>query len=294
MELKVKVDKDSGHIHLPVYVNGQGPFDFALDTGAAMTTISKSLAGKLGIKTYEAKKRKATGVGGNLVDVMAAKADQLRIGAEEFQNREVAVIDFDSIFGRGRFAPGVIGHDILKDYVLSVNYHAREIAFDKAPRANLGRDNGIEWIDFRYAGDTHLVAVPVHINGEGPFELVLDTGSSGTVITPTLAKELGLAQSSPPCLEDQAVEEGRGCSEGVCPGVGGVAVGYGTTLKQLSVGRTAVENVMAAVIDLRVVSPKGEKIDYGILGYPFLKNYRLVIDYPRKRFALISEQKRSK
>ncbi|MHA2406372.1 MAG: hypothetical protein ACXACH_06435, partial [Candidatus Hermodarchaeia archaeon] len=67
-----------------------------------------------------------------------------------------------------------------------------------------------------------------------------------------------------------------------------VATGFGTTLNQLSVGQATQQTMDVGVIDLKVVSPRGDKIDYGVLGYPFLKNYTLVIDYPNTRFALIN------
>jgi hypothetical protein len=58
----------------------------------------------------------------------------------------------------------------------------------------------------------------------------------------------------------------------------------------LSVGRAVQNNVMLGVIDLQVMSQTGKKIDYGIIGYPFLKDYELILDYPNQRFALASNE----
>lgn len=38
----------------------------------------------------------------------------------------------------------------------------------------------------------HVVVVPVHLNGQGPFDLVLDTAATFTTLEPGLAAELGL------------------------------------------------------------------------------------------------------
>ena len=41
------------HVFIPVYVNGKGPYDFTLDTGAQKTTISSALVDELGLETRE-------------------------------------------------------------------------------------------------------------------------------------------------------------------------------------------------------------------------------------------------
>src|SRR5579872_2770442 len=42
------------------------------------------------------------------------------------------------------------------------------------------------------AASNRIMLVPVMINGKGPFNLILDTGATGTVITSDLAKEIGI------------------------------------------------------------------------------------------------------
>ncbi len=284
--MKIKIAKDSGHIHLPVYLNEKGPFDFTLDTGAGMTVISKTFANQLGIETYNGVKAKAVGVGGKPIPIQMATASSLQVGGITFHNKEVVVIDLPPTVGGRCFTPGVLGHDILKDYILQVDYRKLTVTLEKFQDFKGLENDGIEWIPFQYVKDTHLMRVPVHINGQGPFELILDTGASGTVITPALATRLGIEEDISQCNEEQKNMQAQGCSQGVCVGPTGVATGFGTTLNQLSVGTAHQENMDVGVIDLNVISPRGDKIDYGVLGYPFLKNYKLVVDYPNRRFAL--------
>ncbi len=285
--MKIKLEKESGHIHLPVYLNEEGPFDFTLDTGAGMTVISKALADQLGIKTFHGAKTKAVGVGGNPIPIKNATVSSLQVGTETFHNKEVVVIDLGPTIGAGCLTPGVLGHDILKDYSLEVDYRAKTVTLEKHQDSTAFEKNGVEWIPFQYVQNTHLLSVPVHINRQGPFELILDTGASGTVITPSLASQLGIGDDNPRSSEELKNAQAQGCSQGVCAGPAGVAYGFGTTLNQLSVGTATQENMDVGVIDLKVVSPRGDKIDYGVLGYPFLRHYTLVIDYPQHRFALI-------
>ena len=64
-------------------------------------------------------------------------------------------------------------------------------------------------------------------------------------------------------------------------------MGYGAMVRSISIGSARLSDTIMGVIDLGVISPNGEKIDYGIIGFPFLKDYELVIDYPKQRLALI-------
>ena len=286
MEIGFDIGAESGHPHLPVFVNGQGPFTFTLDTGAISTTISKSLAEKLGIRVYEGDKKMASGVGGGRVPVAFAKVDRLQLGTEVVDNEEVLVIDFDSALGGTRFTSGVIGHSFLKNYVISVDYPARKMRLEQAKGGSSRRDKKLAWQEFQYVQGTHLVSVPTYINRNGPFHLVVDTGSGGTVITPRIARQLGLTEDRAVAAVRVASPVNRGCADG-CQGVGGKAQAYGVQIDSLSVGPVTQENTIVAVIDLKVVSPRGELISDGIIGYPFMRDLEVVIDYPNTRFALL-------
>jgi len=288
MELKFKLGVGSNHVHIPVYVNGKGPFNFTLDTGAGVIIISKSLAESLGLSIHVNDKMRAAGVGGT-VPVMTAKVDSFKIESETFENENVVVIDFDSIFGVN-FIPGVIGHSVLKSYRMSLNYSTKIFRLEKRNGGVFAEGDRLNWVKFEYIVDSHLIGVPVNVNGRGPFDFILDTGSSGTVLSPKLAETLGLAQDNLEWQHSDIRAEARGCSEGQCPGVWGVAVGYPVKLERISVGAAIQESPTVAVIDLNLVLPIGGKIDHGVLGYPFLKDFELIIDYPNKQLALIDQR----
>ena len=297
MEIKFEIE-DSGHPRVPVYINGEGPFTFTLDTGASTTTISKSLANKLGIETYVLENAKASGVGGSRLTVETAKVEALTIGTETYENLEVMVLDLDSVFGSsGCCDRGVIGHSTLKDYRVSVDYRTKLLTLEKQDEEDTSRDDEIDWIDFDYIVD-HLVGVPVYINGKGPFDFALDTGSGGDVLTPKIAEELGYSQEQSmgvmkvvnPAAQAQAATQSRagsqGCADG-CQGIGGAVTGYPVQVDNLSIGSITHKNAIMGVIDLKLVSPRGDTIHNGIIGYPFMRNLKLIIDYPNKRLAFI-------
>lgn len=288
MELRFELGSGSNHPHVPVLVNGEGPFTFTLDTGATATTISKSLAEKLGIEIYAGDKAMAVGVGGGRFPVAFARIDKLQIGDIVIENEEMMVIDFDSLLEGACFTPGVIGHTTLKEYELAVNYRTKFLNLRRVNGDQNEERDGVDWHRFEYIEDTHLIGVSTYLNGLGPFQLVLDTGSGGNVITPGAAKKIGISK-------DQSVAELRvkspgssGCEDG-CQGVGGFAEGYAAQLDSLTAGGVTLEQPTVGVIDLKLVSPRGEILQDGIIGFPFLKDLELLIDYPNKRLAFLRE-----
>jgi len=269
LEIEVKASIGMGHVNIPVSVNGQGPFSFALDTGASVTTLGKTLAGKLAIETREGSRTEARGVGGG-IPVKYADVG-IGIGGLEFDKDEVYILDFDAIFRGLGTREGAFGFTTLKHCTMSLSYRNESFKLHK------GKSNrDLEWIPFEYVNDSHLIGVPVQINGKGPYPFVLDTGAGSTVVTPEFAKKLG--------LDVQVVEQG------IARGLGGDMQLSLAKIDSLSVGPSAITNEQVAVIDMTKVSPKGKMLENGIIGYNFLKNFETIIDYPEKRLAFIDER----
>jgi clan AA aspartic protease (TIGR02281 family) len=102
------------------------------------------------------------------------------------------------------------------------------------------------------------------INGKGPFDFIVDTGASATVITPTLARRAGVA---------------AGGSKAKATGANGHMKATIARLKTLAVGPVEVKNLEVAVISLATLNRTiGQRIG-GIIGYSFLKRFRTTIDY---------------
>jgi hypothetical protein len=172
----------------------------------------------------------------------------------------------------------------MKDYRVSVDYRTKLLKLEKQ-KEDTSKDDKVDWINFEYIVD-HLVGVPVHIDGKGPFDFVLDTGSGGDVLTPTIAKELGYSQNQAMGVMKVVNPSTQGCANG-CQGIGGAVTGYPIQVDRLSIGSITHNNAIMGVIDLKLVSPRGDTIQNGIIGYPFMRNLELIIDYPNKRLAFI-------
>ncbi len=269
MTVNFRLDEASNHILLDVYVNKEGPFNFILDTGAKATTISKSLADILGIEALDLE-----------VDDISvsfphkiALLDELRIANETYENEDVLVLDFDKLLGRcGQSVDGTIGFTTLKHFILTIDYPQKKLLFDWKMDNQLSDYSDVNWHEFVFINDSHLIGVPVKINRSESFDFVLDTGAGGTVITQELAEKLQFETQPFP---------------GIVKGVGGEAKMEIAIIEAFNVAMTTQENMQIIVTDLDKVAPKAAKIKNGIIGYNFLRNYKIILDYPNQRFSLI-------
>src|SRR5215213_8135759 len=126
-------------------------------------------------------------------------------------------------------------------------------------------------VGFRLAGGAQpLILVPVQVNDQGPYEFILDTGAGTCLLSSELARALGV--------------EGTETKEGHVAG-GPVTVQVGR-VGSLAIGAASANDVQVAIIDLAYVGKAvGAKID-GDVGYNFLKDFRVTIDYGKKTLRL--------
>lgn len=110
--------------------------------------------------------------------------------------------------------------------------------------------------------------VPVHVNGAGPFMFVIDTGSTRSIVSSALAREL----------------EAPAVARSTVVGSAGSEVGIVVRLASLAVGSARVANVLAPVVDEARLSELGRGIR-GLLGQDFLAAFNYTLDYRRARLT---------
>jgi len=257
-------------ILLPVQVNGDGPFEFILDTGAGTSLLSSDLAKKLKIKIISTKEGQSAG---GKISVSLAKVDSLAVGQAKLDDVDVGIVDLTHIGNTiGTKIDGDVGYNFLKHFRITIDYHDCEIRLDEPRRIQrLGRSSKAE-VPMRLASLAKpLLLVDVHANGHGPFQFAIDTGTSTTAIAPELAQQLGLNSSPVGPLTT------GGAQVNVTAG----------TLESFKVGRAGVDDLVVVVADFFATLSQavGAKLD-GIVGYNFLRNFRVVMDYPSEKFRL--------
>ena len=70
-------------ILVPVYVEGKGPYEFILDTGAYRCLLSPELSSSIGIQPES--QQQATGIGGT-INVSSARVSSLSVGNASQEN----------------------------------------------------------------------------------------------------------------------------------------------------------------------------------------------------------------
>lgn len=138
-----------------------------------------------------------------------------------------------------------------------------------ASEAETGGEAGVP---IRLAGPGGAaLLVPVRVNGEGPFEFVLDTGATLTCVDETLADSL-------------ALPEARGRT-GVGAGVRGGGAMRLVEIDSLSVGEARARGLTGCALDLAQFRSMGLEA-HGLLGLNFLTSFRVTLDFEADRLTL--------
>lgn len=104
----------AGRVTAPVWINGQGPFDFVVDTGANRTVITTALAAQLGLP--DAGSAQIHGVAG-IEPAGTAIIDTLRVG--DVVTRKIRA----PTLSRGRLgADGLLGVDVLRNRRVTIDF----------------------------------------------------------------------------------------------------------------------------------------------------------------------------
>ncbi|HKR00623.1 MAG TPA: retropepsin-like aspartic protease [Pyrinomonadaceae bacterium] len=127
-------------------------------------------------------------------------------------------------------------------------------------------------VKFTMAGPNEAaIIVPVKINGQGPYDFVLDTGATFTCVDSRFAEELKLPEW-----------KGSFGTVVVGPGGGGMKL---FKIETLEVGNAKAAGLIACAVELDRMAPPGLGIK-GLVGLNFLKSYRVNIDFKKKSLQL--------
>ena len=139
-------------------------------------------------------------------------------------------------------------------------------------RVQAPADSAAGEIAFELAGPGGAaLLVPVYLNGEGPFDFVLDTGATLTCVNQPVAERLRLPRA-------------RGVA-GVGAGAGGSGRMELVRLDSLRIGQARAEDLTLCTLDLSHIGSLGLDVD-GLLGLNFLRAFRVTLDFEREVLLL--------
>jgi len=109
--------------------------------------------------------------------------------------------------------------------------------------------------------------IPVFLNGKGPFNFLVDTGAERTLVSSAIARPNGQARAA------------------VTAGIGGTQQVAIADLDTLAIGRLTIRKLAVSVGTFNFSDPKLGPV-YGLLGQDILSNFRVTLDYPKRKLIL--------
>lgn len=247
-------DPQRGIVEVEVTIDGRVTGTFGVDTGADRLYIDRRFAEANGLRVKNGPpQRDIVGIDGSS-SAWRLDLRSLEMGSDRLYNLTATAIDMRDLIADQRFGvpDGLIGHDVLRRFYVTVDYRAQTMNLQQAipdfldPRS----DRTVSFSTVR-----HLVLVDVAIDDRKAVPMAVDLCASHTLITPWLADELGLSDSD----------------------------GSRVTIESLALGDDiAAESVAAIVKDLEVIKESSRAPIEGILGATFLRSFKLTVDYKRQ------------
>ena len=166
----INAKKDNTRMTVEVRVNGRGPYQFLVDSGADTSVVGLRIASDLqlplGTPTV------LHGTTGSAV-VGRVLVDELRLGAATIHNLEIPALKEGDLGGAG-----MIGIDALVEQRLMMDFEKRVIKAEDARQPARMMDGDIVVVARRRRGQ--LILTEVNAAGH-PVEAVIDTGSEITI-----------------------------------------------------------------------------------------------------------------
>jgi predicted aspartyl protease len=176
-----------GRIMAPVFVNGQGPYAFVIDTGASRSVLAPKLAERLALVPDPSRTLELRGMTGSAT-VPTLLVERLQAGDLKLANQRLPVIA-PSVFAD---ADGILGIDGLKNLCLRASFTESEVSITRKGCPMSVRDWPRASATLRFGG---LVMVKARLGGHRVMAIV-DTGAERSLGNLALLQVLGLQPTS--------------------------------------------------------------------------------------------------
>jgi predicted aspartyl protease len=162
----------SGHlIVVPVYINGHGPFDFLVDTGASTTLIDVHLTAELELKPV-GRVSLTTLTGSETVPCYFL--DSLIVGAQSLHRLPGLAQEMRAVHDIDPRIRGVLGMDFPLEFAFSVDFGRQQIELYH-PSETPELEAGVR-IPIQVVGSTILITTTTDASVRGFWSLALDSG----------------------------------------------------------------------------------------------------------------------
>ena len=258
------------HIFLKAGINGKGPFEFILDTGAGATTLDKGHSEALGLKAEG--KLAAQGVGGT-TDFGFTKVESFEVGEAVVRGQRAVVIDLKPIaVAMGEDVAGILGYDFISRFAVTIDYAAGTLTLtdpDKwTPPA------GASLVPIELIQNVPTVEAVYGADLKGRF--LVDTGNNGSVLLHgPFVRAHDLVARAPRKIESGMM------------GAGGEEKQYVIRGDSLRLGDFTIVGPLVSLSQSEKGITGGNAEIAGNIGGELLQKFVVTFDYSHKRMCLV-------
>ena len=260
-------------VFIPVNINGSKPYHFVLDTGANVSFLNETLANGLNIEIKH-HHESSIGTGETSTRLGFAKGVLLGLDGIDVPASRVAVVPLADIESSvGRQIDGILGADLFKRWVVTIDYAARTVTLDD-PHDYAYHGNG-DLIPLRMSGDRAFIKAIVTPVGSDSMEgqFVIDTGDH-------LA--LGLHT---PFVEKYKLRSTQKMIPHLSQGLSGESRNWWGRIVRFQLGKLAIDSPITTFAEATKGSDADRSYD-GVLGGEILRRFKVTLDYSRHQMIL--------
>jgi predicted aspartyl protease len=254
----------SGHLTVATVINGAGPYQFVIDTGAEGSAVYSWFSQAHGLTPGGGATIELQGQTGRS-NVASTTIREVVVDGRQAMNVEAVILPDRA---DGVRLPGIVGLDVIGNYVADFNFLTSKLTLHPqgTPAGALGSRFHRVAAERLRGG---LLGLPVRINGTTGVA-VLDTGARDSRINWRFAAAAGLRPDSPGLVDDGTVQGATNTP----------MVSRRGSIGDVWLGGFVRPNVSTRIIDLPVFDAFGVGDRPAmILGMDLLRDTRMIVDF---------------
>ena len=265
-------------IVIPIEVNNT-ELTFILDSGVSSTVIF-NLASSDSLEVKNVKKIFIRGLGGGEpVEALHSKGNRFKLGKLFASNNDLYIVykeKFDFSSKLGITVHGLIGYDLLKDFVVTIDYSHKKITFTKPTKYKYRKCRNCESFDLEFHKNKPYINAEVTViepyNKKIPVKLLIDSGGTDTVWL----------------FEDDAIKiPQKSFKDFMGEGISGSIFGMRSKLKTFTLKKFVFKEPNVAYLDsTSSIHARKFKDRNGSVGGNILKRFKVTFDYPNSKITL--------
>ena len=269
----------SGHIIVPTMLNGNGPFDFALDTGASISVVFDDTLGAAGLVPVPGDQVRVQGMTGS-GSYPVTNVARLHVGTEEWGPARLAILPGTTAVANQ--IDGILGVDFMTRYAIAYSQQDRVIRLyprELVQERSYSRWHSIPLFELRIAdGNVTAYAFDIYIGGER-VPTMFDLGANANLMNRTAARSFGIRTKR------------SGSSEGVDGAFGATIIATELFVWQLTINKSRWHGSRFLVADFPIFEALGlHRKPAAIAGTSLLKGRDFIIDFAGKRLLVSSRR----